>query len=225
MIKRNVVIGCFCMIASSIFAQSKTAPKYLVFEDYKNNIETLREQFGYLKNFEKKYEIQMLAALSFVPELSKVPIKLVYGRSKTFLKVQPTTSSMFKNKAKRVYKISLNERPRSLKGLDFAKVPFTAQVGILIHELEHILHYEQHKNLKLVQIALAYTFSQKYHTRFEQETDFRTIQRGAGWLLYAFQKHIITNGHKRLIKYKDKYYLMPEEILKHINTTFRKKYH
>ncbi len=206
----------------NLMASNTFPPKTLDKAEYETKRDSLVSIYGEAITAPEKYELALMTACTFIPEMRFLNIEFKLTDAKTFLSVRPTNNSFFKKKKNRVYRISLNEQPESMGGLRFDEVPFAGQVGILVHELEHIRYYHVRNGFKIIANGIGYGLSPKFHTQFEQETDYRTIKRGAGYLLHTYQDFILNqaNTPEKLRAYKDKYYLMPDEMMELIQTTF-----
>ena len=167
-------------------------------------IDTLRAQFTNNKFFYEKYELQILIALSFFPEL------------KNTMAARPKGIELFKGKGTRHYIIYINDFP-SVK-LSPDSVSFNAQVGIIGHELAHIVNYEQISSLKILYVGLSY-FNKKFKAKFERATDQRTIEHGLLWQCYDFALYVHNskNTPAEYITYKKQFYMSPEEIKEQVN--------
>ncbi len=179
--------------------------------------EALEEEFGLNKSIPQKHERAILKALVHYPELRTVPIVFKEATSLLPLSCKPTIPSLLTLQKPRTYKITISTR--SLPGLAsilFKNYSFNAQVGIIGHELAHIVDYENATQNQLLTMGIKYPFS-NFRKRLERSTDLRTIQHGLGWELYAWSCEIRKQEQKsNLIKYHNQFYLTPEEILPYI---------
>lgn len=107
-----------------------------------DNLASLRSRFRDNKVLAPKYEIQILIALSYFPELKDTKIKFRIKNSTTPLTTRPTLYSMFRSAKKRTYIITISEK--STKYLDtilLRNLNYNAQIGVLGHELCHVSDY------------------------------------------------------------------------------------
>lgn len=179
--------------------------------------ETLEEEFGLNKSIPQKHERAILTALAQYPELRPVPIVFKEAPSLLPLSCKPTIPSLLMSQQRRTYKITISTR--SLPGLApilFKNYSFNARVGIIGHELAHVVDYENTSSLDILKMGAKYPFS-TFRKRLERSTDLRTIQHGLGWELYAWACEIRKQEDKSdLIQYHNQFYLTPEEIIPYI---------
>jgi hypothetical protein len=98
-------------------------------------------------------------------------------------------------------------------------VPFNAQIGVIGHELGHIIDYEKRTKSGIFARGIDY-LSHKRKKAFEYKIDSITIEKGLGWQLYEWAQYsmidnkISTEEYK---KYKRETYMQPEMIRKYMN--------
>jgi hypothetical protein len=94
-------------------------------------------------------------------------------------------------------------------------LPINAQIGILGHELAHIIDYNKKSITELIAVAINYGINPAYHAWFEKSTDRRAIDHGLGWELYAYSKYVRTlfGSVDREVNLSDDFYLHFNEIL------------
>ena len=153
-------------------------------------------------------------ALVLYPELCDLKIRLRYGNIKTSMAAQPRIISVFSRRDKRTYKVIINKNQQKEQTQLLNAVPFNASVGIMGHELAHILDYSSKSGWQLTWTGVRY-LGKNYRRTMERQTDSVTIARGLGWQLYHFA-YFLTNEAEisdayRL--YKLDTYMKPEEIL------------
>jgi hypothetical protein len=163
-----------------------------------------------------EYEDACVLALSHYPELLNEKIEFVYSKGTYSMAARPVISSMFGNRKHRKYRIYINTVSKS-KGLLLTDVGFNAQVGIIGHELAHILDYSQKSSFGILLDGIGYLFK-SYRSKYEKKTDKTAIDRGLGWQLYDFsnctQNHL--NVPESYKTYKKKIYMCPQSILNYI---------
>ena len=174
-------------------------------------IDTLRSQFSNNKFLYEKYELQTLVALSFYPELKNTKISFRRRELKTTMVARPKGIEVFRGKGKRHYIIYINDFPSVKVSPD--SVSFNAQIGVIGHELAHIVDYEKTSSLKIFYIGLSY-FNKTFRAKFERATDLRTINHGLLWQCYDFALYVHNskNAPAEYITYKKKFYMSPKEI-------------
>lgn len=179
--------------------------------DYKNTIDKLRLEYGRNKRLVKKIELPILIALSFYPELKNIEIQFLYSNIKTTMETRPTASTISKSKD-RIYTIHIDNDIEG-GGIVIEDVPFNAQIGIVAHELAHIVDYEHRSSLNIIYLGLKYS-NKKTRAIFEKSIDISTIERGFGWQLYDWSDFVVnkSSAPEKYKKYKRETYLTPEEI-------------
>lgn len=161
--------------------------------------------------FPKEISSQVLEAMHFYPELQHAQIRLVYCNIKTTMAARPTILSLFQKQ--RQYIIYINNKKANHFGILFNDVPHKAQVGLLSHELAHILDYEHKTFWQIAKTGFLYLFK-RYRQAYEKEIDVITVQHGAGWHLceytrFIFESPLVSDKYKAFIK---KYYLQADDI-------------
>jgi hypothetical protein len=207
---RTFILLCLLLFACNNFAQQK-APRLFSEIIMSQQIDTLRSQFSNNKFLYEKYELQTLIALSYFPELEHTTISFKRRELRTTMAARPKGIEVFRQKGKRHYIIYINDFPSVKVSPD--SVSFNAQVGIIGHELAHIVEYEKISSLKILYVGLSY-FNKKFRAKFERATDLRTINHGLLWQCYDFALYVHNskNTTTEYISYKKKFYMSPKEI-------------
>ena len=207
---RTYTLLSLLLFAFNNFAQQK-APRLFSQIIMSQQIDTLRSQFNNNKFLYEKYELQTLIALSFYPELKNTKISFRRRELKTTMAARPKGIEIFRGKETRHYIIYINDFPSAKVSPD--SVSFNAQVGVIGHELAHIVDYEETSSLKILFVGLSY-FNKKFRAKFERATDLRTINHGLLWQCYDFALYVHNskNTPTEYITYKKEFYMSPEEI-------------
>lgn len=159
-----------------------------------------------------------LLALAHYPELKEIKIEFRYQKIKTSLAARPNNAFIFKRKMKRKFIVFINNDSLQENGILFDEVSLNAQIGVLGHELAHILYYKNKGSLAIIGNGICYGFK-NFKRKFEQETDIRTIAHGLGWQLYEFYD-LILNKSNSSPEYRAKVaaiYLPLEDFEKYMN--------
>lgn len=162
-----------------------------------------------------EYKLQMLFALSHYPELKNTPIVVKFANLETTATCRPDLFSVFTG---RKYIIQINKK-ENFSGVLLKDVPFNAQIGVLAHEIAHIVDYEQRSHVGLLKRALDY-LEENRKKRFENQIDKLTIEHGLGWQLYEWADYAM-NKSKATEKYKEfkrRIYMGPADIERHIHS-------
>lgn len=172
---------------------------------------TLRS-FSRISTIPEHYRKQFAIGLSYFPELKNTPIRIKFRRVKTTMQARPVFSTIFTGS--RVYQIVINEGGR-FSGIEFQQAPFNAQVGVIAHELSHLLDFEFKGSSALLQTGFSYLFPSGKR-RYERAVDLMTLLKGAGWQLHDWARYSMFDSPQATPAYKAfkrKYYLNPSEIL------------
>jgi hypothetical protein len=146
----------------------------------------------YSKNKEipGQYQKPILAALSHFPELKDVHIIFRIRKQYTPLSTKPDVASVFKRKNYRTYIITISDQTiDTLKRLLFQNLTFEEQVGVIGHELSHVVDFNSKNFPQTVGIGIGH-ISKKYLDKMEFNTDRICIQHGLGQYLLAYSEHV-----------------------------------
>ena len=172
--------------------------------------DSLKRVFGKNKDFIEPYELACLGALKHFPELQDTRIKFRYKKLKTTMAARPTPLSVFRRPHKRTYLILINKYNPEIP-LD--SVNFNGQVGVVGHELAHILSYENMSGWEILKMAVRYG-NYNYRRKMERNTDLEALKRGLGWQILDYNRFAQDYKHasKKYRKYKKKIYMSADEL-------------
>ncbi len=206
-----LIIG---LAISHINAQRMPLPvKTITMIDYLPKLDSLRKLYGTRKFIAKEFELQTLIALSYFPELKNMVIDFKYQDIGTTMACRPDVISVVRGRSGRFYNIFIDNNATDTGNILLKDVPFNAQVGVIAHELCHILDYEKMSSGDLIKMGVEYS-QKKNRADIEKRVDRLTIKRGLGWQLWDWSDFIL-NRSKATVAYKyykKKTYLSPEEI-------------
>jgi hypothetical protein len=176
-------------------AQAFVSPAVKSFSKVKDKVhfEALWQQYGNKKVLPKGYELQALRALSFYPELLREHIVFRFKDQNIAHSSAPSFLSLLNPFRQRKYFISISQvLPIDLEPTLFSHLSYNAQVGVLAHELAHTSEYVRKSSLWIAVLGIKYVlgFFRSYKHHFEQETDKRAINHGAGYQLRAWSKAV-----------------------------------
>jgi hypothetical protein len=214
--KRFLTILFLTTTAVNGFAQTP-AEKILFCEDeICSKLDLLKAEFSDNKTIPEEYEMQCLLALSYFPELKKENIEFVYSKGAYSMAARPAPLSLLGKKKNRKYRIFINTESKN-QGLLLHEVPFNAQVGIIGHELAHILDYTQKSVFRIMRDGIGYS-SEKFRAKFEHATDKIAIDRGLGWQVLEFcsSTHESESVPQQYKEYKNRVYMTPASIKEYI---------
>lgn len=219
------VYGTLCTLSLTSCVTKKTAtlPAYEqihspIGERYlerptQEKVDSLIAIYGENKLLIQEYAHILIVALSYYPELKSTRIKFEFSNEKTTMASRP--SKMF---FPRTYKVLIN-RKQNFDGIPFDSIPYNAAIGIVGHELAHIVDYESLNIFGLIDRLALYANTPHGKSYFEKNIDLITISRGLGWQLYDWAKYAMydnTMASEKYKQFKRSTYLTPEEIEKYI---------
>jgi hypothetical protein len=173
-------------------------------------VDSLMEKYGHNKIFVDEFIAPALIALSYYPELKDVHIEFKYSREATTMAARPDLFSLITG---RKYLVLINNR-KNFEGILLEEVPLNAQIGIIGHELAHIVDYQNHNLWGIAGIYFRY-LDKSRRALFEKEIDKATIARGLGWQLYDWTTYSTmanNNSSEAYRKFKRETYMHPEKI-------------
>jgi hypothetical protein len=156
----------------------------------------LKNEFGKNKEYPQLYEQQILIALSYYPELRDTPIHFRIKERHTPLNTRSSWSGLLKTEQRRDYVITISDATEQmLTPILFQHLPFNAQIGVIGHELGHVIEFSLMATLKIMGHA-ASNVSSKYVDHFEFKTDSICIAHGLGYQLLAWSSYVRQAMHK-----------------------------
>lgn len=199
------------------FPENDTVPCPNTFRHFERlntfTIDSLELLYGTNKELVKDYKEQCLLALSYYPELKEVKIKFKYSRREnTTMACRPSIRTFLGHR--RSYCILINKN-KHFEGIHLEHVPFNAQIGIISHEISHIVDYEISTIEEIIRIGISYLNKAKKKT-YEHFIDLIVIEKGLGWQLYdwaifsMFDSPHATEFYK---EFKRDTYMNPEQII------------
>lgn len=199
--RRLLVFIFITVIAKSTFADPNIT-------SYREMIAT----FGNNKKILKDIEAPAIIALSFYPELKNTKISFEYKEISTTMSTMPELKSALL--FQRSYVIYINSDATKYGAVSYNELSLKQQVGLIAHELAHVVYFENQSNLAILGCGFMYECSPQYHMNLEKATDETVINRGLGEELYAFTNYVInqSKASAEYIAFKKKNYLLPEEI-------------
>lgn len=176
-------------------------------------LDSLAGLYGVEGAVPESYRTPFLIAISAYPELQGVPIHFEEGDLKTSMAAQPVPSSLFGPRGERRYRILVDTLDPGSEGKLFSELPFDARIGIMAHELAHVLDYVDRDIGGLLQYGLRYVFEGS-RKALEARTDRIAVDRGFGWQLLAFKAHLREKAElaPSYLAYKEKIYLSAEDL-------------
>ena len=182
-----------------------------------NLYKSLKEEYGRNKTLAKGFEYQCLLALSHYPQLKETPIDFVVQPAYLQLSARPDPKTILFPWIKRKYLVIIsNDTGNENDPILLKRTPFNEQVGIIGHELAHIVFYLDKKAMYFVPLAYKYKYRFKEFAKgFERDTDKRAIAHGLGYQLYDFAffvRKAFGDTQEEIEEDKGGLYLSPSEI-------------
>lgn len=208
-LKMKKLLFVFLLSGLKLYAQESN-----VVSDTVGKVQVAAQHFPYVQ-YVSEVEVPLLAALNHFPELENVNIIFRYKNIRTTMVSRPTLGSLFRKN--RTFVIYIDNYVSKNNGVTFQDIPHEARVGLIGHELCHIVDYQSKTNFQILLMGLKYAFS-KNHYAVESHVDKLTIQKGLGNELYVWTDFILSNPEvtTKYKEFKKLNYLALEEILAEI---------
>jgi len=215
--KSGILMGILLLILicnqEHLLSQKRSEKKWLMKEAFIDKVDSLELEYGRHKVFDTPFKLACLVALSYYPELKNISI--VFRHSKEIsstARVIPFNRFLFTRSAKkRVYFVDLHPRLEI-----FEKYSFNAVVGVIGHELGHVLTFSNNGFLGITKIGIGH-WSDAYKTKFERRTDQIAIEHGLRYQLFDYSRSLeeYLKAQRRFegLAYRRKRYMTSEEIL------------
>jgi hypothetical protein len=192
-----------------------------IFFSIVKNETILKTMEGFQKNkrIPEKYKEVILEALSHYPELknARIDFRLTKHASVPY-GTKPSIFTWHKSANKRKCIIQLLEKAKgpTEKAL-FKNLSRTAQLGVIGHELNHVIQFNNCSRAKLMLLLISYLFPESKKI-LERAADIATIKHGLGMELYVHAIYIrAIPGYLEERKEINEYYLKPDEIWQRIS--------
>lgn len=147
-------------------------------------------QYEVNKEIPSTLKNQALIALSFYPELKNTSIIFRFKKGNTPLTSRPKLWSTLKKVKNRTYIISISLKSNEkLSPILFSNLPYNAQIGVLGHELSHIVDYNTKSTGQILGVVFG-RISAKKINHSELKTDRICIDHGLGYQLHAWSSYV-----------------------------------
>jgi hypothetical protein len=151
---------------------------------------SLKDSISADKQIPASVDKQVLYTLSFFPELRKTKIVFKVKKSKSgIISTRPTIGSIFRRSSKRRYLVIMNDSTMGRRLPSFTNSRVNGQVGILGHELCHILYFQRKSGFGLIGLGIKH-LSKRFMDNFENKTDSLNIERGLGFQLMDWKAYL-----------------------------------
>lgn len=182
------------------------------------DLDSLKRIIGNNKGLPPGFEIAGAIAYSAFPELRDVEIDMVFIKGGAPMESRPEIKTLFGLRKNRRYLILLNNEQHSyFEPILLRSLPFDAQVGVLAHELGHIVFYEQLNTLQLGKWGLNYLLNDDFRATHERATDLMPVYHGLGSQIYQYAYFVRKDPTCRAFyeqgkDFMDKYYMTDDEL-------------
>jgi hypothetical protein len=228
-----VILSLFVLLVASVALQ-QVDPKQKMptvktysFDDTLANrhysLDSLKRIIGDNKGLPEGFEIAAAIAYSAFPELKEVKIDMVLTQDGAPMESTLKIWSLFGPRKNRHYLILLNDAQNSFfDPILLRSLPFDAQVGILAHELGHIVYYHELNIFEFGKWGLKYLDDDEFRATHERSTDVMPVYHGLGSQIYQYAYFVrydptCKSFYQEEKDFMDKYYLTDKELLGEIN--------
>ena len=193
-------------------------PDTLAGKDY--DLDSIVALIGSNKVLPTGFELAGAIAYSAYPELKDVKIEMVMTQEGAPMESNFNIGTLLlPGKKNRVYRILLNDAEGTFfDPILLRSLPFDAQVGILAHELGHVVYYHKLNLFKIGKWGLKYLNDDEYRAIHERTTDLMPVYHGLGSQIYQYAYFVrkdpsCVDFFAEEQSFMDKYYMTDEELL------------
>jgi hypothetical protein len=182
------------------------------------NLDSLKKIIGENKGLPPGFEVQAAIAYSAFPQLKAAHIDMILTDHGAPMESTVAIGSLFGGRRNRRYRILLNDARHSFfDPILLRSLPFDAQVGILAHELGHIVYYENLNVFEFGNWGLRYLQEDEFRAAHERTTDLMPLYHGLGSQIYQYAYFVRNDPSCKSLYaqekgFIDKYYLTDKEL-------------
>jgi len=167
----------------------------------------------YVKNVPKHLEKQFTVICRAFTELKETRIRLVFRAIPMTMQARPNIWQLLVGK--REYLIFINNK-KSKNGIVLEDIPFNGQVGVISHEMCHVLDYHNKSIWQIIKTGIMYLFPKKKEG-YEKSTDYLAVKKGFGLQLHTWSNYVLDDSSiaPKYRKVKERFYLGPD-FIKHV---------
>jgi hypothetical protein len=187
--------------------------------NYTYDLDSLKAIIGNNKGLPKGFEIAAAIAYSAYPELKDVNIDMILTQGGAPMESTVEIGSLFGPRSGRRYQILLNDAHNTFfDPILLRALPFDAQVGILAHELGHVVYYHELNVFAFAKWGLEYLRDDKFHASHERSTDLMPVYHGLGSQIYQYAYFVrydptCTSFYEKEKDFMDQYYMTDKELM------------
>jgi hypothetical protein len=182
------------------------------------NLDSLKQIIGSNKGLPPGFEVAGAIAYSAFPELKDVEIDMVLINGGAPMESRPEIWTLFGPRKNRRYLVLLNNgQSNFFEPILLRSLPLDAQVGILAHELGHIVYYEQLNVIQLGKWGLEYMRNDDFRAKHERTTDLMPVYHGLGSQIYQYAYFVRRDStckafYEQEKDFMDRYYMTDVEL-------------
>ena len=211
------------IIIAGFFISSHTALAGNKFAQSAGDDDTLGK-FAHNKNIPAEFRAPILKALSYFPELINLHIDFEIKKAYTPLTTKPSFTSVFKRRSHRTYVVTIsNQTIDTLSHLLFKNLTFDEKVGIMGHELSHVVDFDKKNFFQTVRNGAGH-LSSRFLDKMEYRTDLICIQHGLGKYLEKYSLHVRRTMHVKYWRGVDHVFEKDGQIERYMNPSTIEKY-
>ena len=182
------------------------------------DLDSLKAIIGDNKGLPEGFAAAAAIAYSAYPQLKDVNIDMILTQEGAPMESSFNIWSLFGPRKSRQYRILLNDAQNTFfDPILLRALPFDAQVGILAHELGHVVYYHKLNLFQIGKWGLRYLRSDEFAATHERTTDLMPVYHGLGSQIYQYA-HYVRNDPSCKSFYEaekgfmDKYYMTDREL-------------
>lgn len=182
------------------------------------DLDSLKAFIGDKKGLPEDFEVAAAIAYSAYPELKDVNVDMILTSYGAPMESNMNIWTLFGPRKFRQYKILLNDHKNGFFDPILLRVlPFDAQVGILAHELGHVVYYHNLNLFELGKWGLCYLLDEEFRADHERTTDLMPVYHGLGSQIYQYAHFVRRDSscvefYQKGGDFMDKYYMTDLEI-------------
>ncbi len=182
------------------------------------SLDSLKKIIGENKGLPPGFETVAAIAYSAFPQLKDVNIDMILTEGGAPMESTVEIGSLFGGRKNRRYHVLLNDARNSFfDPILLRSLPFDAQVGILAHELGHIVYYENLNIFGFGNWGLRYLLEDEFRAAHERTTDLMPVYYGLGSQIYQYAYFVRNDPTCKPLYaqekgFIDKYYLTDKEL-------------
>ena len=183
------------------------------------DLDSLKAIIGVNKGLPRGFEVAAAIACSAFPELKDVRVDMILTDGGAPMESTVNIASLLGPRKNRRYRILLNDAKDSyFDPILLRSLPFDAQVGILAHELGHVVYYHKLNVLQFGKWGVEYLRDEDFRAAHERTTDLMPVYHGLGSQIWQYAWYVrydssCTAFYARGKDFMDRYYLTDRELL------------